>query len=377
MIKNIQTLIWIWRKDMDTNRIYNFNAGPAALPLPVLEEIQANFLDFNGTGMSITEISHRSKAFEDVLADAIARTKRLLNLGDSYHVLFCQGGASMQFCMIPMNFLPGDESADFVNTGTWSTKAIKEAQLMGKNVRVVASSEDNNFSYIPKNIQFSADAAYVHITSNNTIKGTQWASFPDTNGVPIVCDMSSDIMSRPLDTSKFGLIYAGAQKNIGPAGVCMVIVRNDMLDVVPESIPTMLSYKTYVSKNSLFNTPPCFAIYTVQLIMKWLEETVGGLENMEALNRKKSRQLYDFIDAGDFYHATAEADSRSLMNVTFRLPNEELEKQFVQDALDQGLGGLKGHRSVGGCRASIYNAATTEAVESLVDFMKDFETKNG
>lgn len=362
---------------MEANRIHNFNPGPAALPLAVLAEIQENLLNFNGTGMSITEISHRSKAFEDVLADAITRTKRLLDLDDSYHVLFCQGGASMQFCMIPMNFLPADKSADYVNTGTWSTKAIKEAELLGKNVRVVASSEDGNFSYIPKNIQFNTDAVYVHLTSNNTIKGTQWASFPDTNGVPIVCDMSSDIMSRSLDASKFGLIYAGAQKNIGPAGVCMVIVRNDMLDLVPNTIPTMLNYKTYVSKNSLFNTPPCFAIYTVQLIMKWLEETVGGLEKMETLNQKKSRHLYDLIDASDFYHATAAADSRSLMNVTFRLPNEELEKQFVQDALDQGLGGLKGHRSVGGCRASIYNATTIEAVESLVDFMKDFETKNG
>jgi phosphoserine aminotransferase len=306
---------------MEANRIHNFNAGPAALPLAVLEEIQENLLNFNGTGMSIMEISHRSKEFDDVINDAVARTKRLLNLNDNYHVLFCQGGASLQFCMIPMNFLPGDKPADYVNTGTWSTKAIKEAALMGKNVRVVASSEDGNFSYIPKNIQFDADVAYVHITSNNTIKGTQWASFPDTNAVPIVCDMSSDIMSRPLDAGKFGLIYAGAQKNIGPAGVCMVIVRNDMLDIVPESIPTMLSYKTYVSKNSLFNTPPCFAIYTVQLIMKWLEETIGGLENMEALNQKKSRHLYDFMDAGDFYNATAQADSRSLMNVTFRLPN--------------------------------------------------------
>jgi phosphoserine aminotransferase len=362
---------------MKATRIFNFNPGPAALPLGVLEEIQESFLNFKDTGMSIMEISHRSKEFESVLADAIARTKRLLNLDDRYHVLFCQGGASLQFCMIPMNFLTGDKSADYVNTGTWSTKAIKEAELMGRNVRVVASSEDANFSYIPKNVQFNADAAYAHITSNNTIKGTQWANFPDTNGVPMVCDMSSDIMSRPLDAGKFGLIYAGAQKNIGPAGVCMVIVRNDLLDTAPESIPTMLSYKTYVSKNSLFNTPPCFAIYTVQLTMKWLQETVGGLENMEALNRNKSGHLYDFMDAGGFYQATAQADSRSLMNVTFRLPDEQLEKQFVRDALDQGLGGLKGHRSVGGCRASIYNATTIAAVESLVDFMKYFETKNG
>jgi phosphoserine aminotransferase len=358
-------------------RIHNFNPGPAALPLVVLEQIQESLLNFENTGMSIMEISHRSKEFEGVLADAVARSKRLLNLDDNFHILFCQGGASMQFCMIPMNFLAGDRSADYVNTGTWSTKAIKEAELMGKDVKVVASSEDKNFSYIPQDIQFNPDAAYVHLTSNNTIKGTQWASFPDTGGVPIVSDMSSDIMSRPLDAGKFGLIYAGAQKNIGPAGVCMVIVRNDMLDALPESVPTMLSYKTYVAKNSLFNTPPCFAIYTVQLMMKWLEETIGGLEKMAALNQKKAGLLYDFMDTGDFYHATAQADSRSSMNVTFRLPSEELEIQFVQEALIRGLGGLKGHRSVGGCRASIYNATTIAAVETLVDFMKAFETRNG
>jgi len=362
---------------MKANRIYNFNPGPAALPLKVLEEIQENFLNFNGTGMSITEISHRSKDFENVINDAAARTKRMLNLDDNYHVLFVQGGASLQFCMIPMNFLADDKSADYVDTGTWSTKAIKEAQIMGKPVQVVASSADKNYSYIPKSINFNDAAVYVHLTSNNTIKGTQWADFPDTKGIPIVCDMSSDMMSRPLDTSKFGLIYAGAQKNIGPAGVCMVIVRNDMLELVPDNIPTMLKYSTYVSKNSLYNTPPCFAVYVVQLVLKWLEETVGGLEKMEAFNQQKAKRLYDFIDLSNFYRATAAPGSRSLMNVTFRLPDEELEKQFVEEALTSGLGGLKGHRSVGGCRASIYNATTLEAVETLVDFMKTFEKKNG
>jgi phosphoserine aminotransferase len=362
---------------MQTNRIYNFNAGPASLPLPVLEEIQANFLNFNKTGMSITEISHRSNAFDEVINDAVARTKRLLSLNDNYQVLFCQGGASLQFCMIPLNFLPEGKSADYVCTGTWSTKAIKEAEILGKSVRVAASSEDENFSYIPKNIQFNEDAAYVHVTSNNTIKGTQWAAFPDTSGIPIVSDMSSDIMSRCLDVNEFGLIYAGAQKNIGPAGACMVIVRNDMLDLVPDNIPTMLRYTTHASKKSMFNTPPCFAVYTVQLVLKWLEETIGGLEKMEALNRKKAQLLYNYLDAGEFYRGTAEPDSRSLMNVTFRLPREELEKQFVQEALDSGLGGLKGHRSVGGCRASIYNATSIEAVEALVDFMKEFQKQNG
>ena len=362
---------------MEPNRIYNFNAGPAALPLPVLEEIQENLLNFNGTGMSITEISHRSTAFDDVINDAVARTKRLLGLNENYEVLFCQGGASLQFCMIPMNFLPPGKSADYVNTGTWSTKAIKEAEILGRSVQVVASSEAENFAYIPQDIPFNKDAAYVHITSNNTIKGTQWSSFPDTGGVPIISDMSSDIMSRSLDIDKFGLIYAGAQKNIGPAGTCMVIVRNDMLDRVPEDIPTMLRYSTHASKNSMFNTPPCFAIYTVQLVLKWIEETLGGLEEMESINRQKAQMLYDFLDAGEFYRGTAKPDSRSLMNVTFRLPSDELEKQFVQEALVSGLGGLKGHRSVGGCRASIYNATPLKAIEALVDFMETFQKQNG
>jgi len=362
---------------MTENRIYNFNAGPAALPLSVLEEIQESFINFKGCGMSITEISHRSKWFDDVINDAIERTRRLLKLDDRFHVLFVQGGASMQFCMIPMNFLPTGQSADYVNTGTWSTKAIKEAQIQGKTVSVVASSEDKNFSYIPKNIAFTPDAAYVHITSNNTIKGTQWAEFPDTNGVPIISDMSSDIMSRPLDIDKFGMIYAGAQKNIGPAGVCMVIVRQDLLERAPDTLPTMLNYNTFAAKNSMFNTPPCFSIYTIQLVLKWLEETIGGLDKMEAINQEKGRLIYGFLDNSDFYRGTAAPDSRSLMNVTFRLPSEELEKTFVQEALDNGLGGLKGHRSVGGCRASIYNASGVDTVEALIDFMKTFERKHG
>ena len=362
---------------MRADRIYNFNPGPAALPLDVLEEIQENFLNFSGSGMSITEISHRSQQFDNVINDAVARTKRLLSLGDNFQVLFLQGGASMQFCMIPMNFLSANKSADYVDTGTWSTKAIKEAEIQNKSIDVVASSGDKNYSYIPKNISFNNGAAFVHITSNNTIKGTQWADFPDTDGVPIISDMSSDIMSKPLDVAKFGMIYAGAQKNVGPAGVCLVIIRKEMLDLIPDSVPTMFKYSTYAAKNSLYNTPPCFAVYTVDLVLKWLEETVGGLEKMAALNRKKAQLLYDLIDAGDFYRATAQDDSRSLMNVIFRLPDEDLEKQFVQEALENGIGGLKGHRSVGGCRASIYNAVTIEAVEALVDFMKTFEKDKG
>jgi phosphoserine aminotransferase len=358
-------------------RIHNFNAGPAALPLPVLEEIRDSFINFNGSGMSITEVSHRSNWFDDVINDAIARTKRLLKLDDQYHVLFLQGGASMQFCMAPLNFLSDGRSADYVNTGTWSSKAIKEAQIQNKPIKVVASSEDKNFCYIPKNIPFNQDAIYVHLTSNNTIKGTQFESLPDTSKVPMVIDMSSDIMSRPLDMSRIGMIYAGAQKNIGPAGVCMVIIRQDLLDLVPANIPSMLSYATFANKNSMYNTPPCFAIYTIQLVMKWLEETIGGLEKMEAKNREKADLLYNFFDESSFYRATADKGSRSLMNVTFRLPDETLEKAFVAKAIENEMGGLKGHRSVGGCRASIYNATAVNAINDLISFMKDFEKTSG
>jgi phosphoserine aminotransferase len=288
---------------MKADRIHNFNAGPAALPLPVLEEIQESFLNFAGSGMSVTEISHRSKWFDDVINDAITRVKRILKLDDRYHVLFLQGGASMQFCMVPMNLMKAGDSADYVNTGTWSTKAIKEARMLGRSINVVASSEDRNFSYIPRSIPFNADAAFAHITSNNTIKGTQWAQFPETGGVPIVSDMSSDIFSRPLEMEKFGLIYAGAQKNMGPAGVCLAIIRDDLLARTPDDIPTMLRYTTYAEKNSMYNTPPCFAIYTVQLVLKWLEDTIGGLDNMAALNRRKAGLLYDYMDQSGFYRA--------------------------------------------------------------------------
>ena len=361
---------------MTQQRIYNFNAGPAALPLQVLQEIQTSFLNFDNSGMSITEISHRSSFFDNVINDAVARTKRLLKLDNRFHVLFIQGGASMQFAMIPMNFLSKDDSADFVNTGTWSTKAINEAKIQNKNYKVVASSEDKNFSYIPNDIQFSNNAKYVHLTSNNTIKGTQFHEFPDTKGVPIICDMSSDIFSRPLDMEKFGMIYAGAQKNLGPSGTCMVIIRQDMLDMANETIPTMLRYSTYSSKNSMYNTPPCFGIYTIDLVLKWIEEEMGGLEKVEEFNKEKAGLLYDFMNSTSFYNATAREDSQSLMNVTFRLPSEDLEKLFVAKAMEKGLGGLKGHRSVGGCRASIYNAATMEGINALIEFMDTFAKEN-
>jgi phosphoserine aminotransferase len=358
-------------------RIHNFNPGPAALPLPVLEEVREEFLDFKGSGMSIAEISHRSALFEGVLNDAVKRLQRLLKLQDNYKVLFLQGGASSQFFMIPMNLIPDGSSADYINTGSWAKKAIKEAQILKKAHRVIASSEDRNFSYIPQGFSVNADAAYLHITSNNTIEGTQWSSFPQAGNVPLVADMSSDILSRPFDPAPFGLIYAGAQKNLGPAGVTVVILREDMLDRAPSEIPTMLRYGTFVEKNSLYNTPPCVAIYLVQLVLKWIEETIGGLGVMERLNREKADLIYNFIDSSGFYKGTADSDSRSAMNVTFRLPDESLEKKFVADALKERLGGLKGHRSVGGCRASIYNAVGIDAVRSLVDFMKVFADKNG
>jgi phosphoserine aminotransferase len=363
---------------MTADRIHNFNPGPAALPLPVLKKIRESFLDFEGSGMSIVEISHRSMDFEAVLNDAVARTKRLLKLDDRFHVIFVQGGATLQFAMVPINFLADGRSADYVNTGTWSTNAIREARLLNKPIRVAASSEDRQFTYIPNEIAFNPDAVYAHITSNNTIRGTQWQRFPDTAGVPIVADMSSDFMSRPFDSGPFGLIYAGAQKNIGPAGVTLVIVREDLLQRVPDTLPAMLRYTTFTSKNSLYNTPPCFAIYVVQLVLKWIEETVGGLEKMATVNRAKAEHLYRCIDAsGGFYRGTAEPASRSQMNITFRLGSEDLEKRFLEEAAKNSLGGLKGHRSVGGCRASLYNAVSLESVEALVDFMKAFARKNG
>jgi phosphoserine aminotransferase len=358
-------------------RIYNFNPGPAALPLPVLEEIQSEFLDFKGSGMSITEVSHRSSTFDEVINDAADRIKRLLNAGKEYRVLFLQGGASLQFSMVPMNLLADDQAADYVNTGTWSTKAVKEVEILGKRARVVASSQDQDFNYIPKDIAFNKDAVYAHITSNNTIRGTQWQSFPDTGQVPLISDMSSDIMGRTFDVAPFGLIYAGAQKNMGPAGVTLVIIRQDMLERVPEDLPTMLKYTTFADKNSMFNTPPCFAVYVLQLVMKWIEESIGGLANMEQLNRQKAALLYDYLDKSDFYNGTAAKEDRSIMNVTFLLKDSSLEGPFIAEALANGFVGLKGHRSVGGCRASIYNASTLKAVEALVSFMAEFAQKYG
>jgi phosphoserine aminotransferase len=353
--------------------VHNFYAGPAKLPQSVLEEIRENFLSFRGSGMSITEISHRSALFDDLLHDAIARVKRLLGFGNSHHVLFVQGGASQQFCMIPMNLaLPG-QPVDYINTGVWSTKAIKEARIQGKDVRVIATSEDRGFSYVPVEYVVDDNASYLHFTSNNTIMGTQWHRYPDGKGIPLVSDMSSDFMSHPIDVTPFGLIYAGAQKNIGPSGIAMVIIRDDMLERVPDNLPTLLKYTTLHEHNSLFNTPPTFTIYVIDLVLTWLEETIGGLEQVEKINRHKASIIYQVIDNSEIYRGIAETDSRSLMNVTFRLSDSDLEQRFLAEAQKQGFIGLKGHRSIGGCRASLYNAATLESVKSLAAFMEEFE----
>lgn len=353
-------------------KVYNFYAGPAILPQSVMKRAQEELLDFNGIGLSIMEISHRSKDFESVIETADAKARKLLGIPDNYSILFIQGGASLQFGMIPMNLLKG-QKADYVNTGSWAQKAISEAKLYG-TVNVSGSSKDKNFSYIPQ-FEISPDAVYVHVTSNETIGGIQFHSFPDTKNIPLIADMSSDIFSRRLDISKFGMIYAGAQKNMGPAGVTMVIMRNDLIDQCPDNLMTMLNYKTYREHKSLYNTPPCFSIYIVKLVMDWLEEN-GGMEAMEKTNKEKAELLYNAIDNSTMYKGAAEVKDRSLMNVTFRIFPEELEKKFAKEAEAAGLVGLPGHRSVGGCRASIYNAMPIDGVKELVRFMEKFEKEN-
>lgn len=356
-------------------RVYNFSAGPATLPLEVLEEAQERFAEYPGYGMSVIEMSHRSKFWVERMDGIIANIRTLADLSDEYDVLFLQGGASTQFAMIPLNLLPDGGSADYINTGTWSTKAIKEAQKLGKGVNVAASSAETGFDRIPTEFEFDDDAAYVHYTTNNTIKGTQW-KVPPAAGRPLICDASSDIFSRPLVTAGHDLIYAGAQKNLGPAGVTLVIVRKDVLDRAPASVPTMLTYKTHAAKNSSFNTPPVFAIYMVGLVVEWILAR-GGLAAMQKANQHKAGLLYDAIDASEFFQGAVERDSRSLMNVPFRLPSDELTAAFIARADEAGLKTLKGHRSVGGCRASIYNAMPLAGVEALVSFMGEFERVNG
>lgn len=357
-------------------RAHNFSAGPAALPLEVLKQAQEEITNYNGTGSSIMEMSHRGPEYTKVDADARDSLKRILNLGDDFEVLFLQGGASLQFLQVAMNFLGEGETADYINTGVWSQKAIKEAKAFG-NINVAFSSEDSNFNKVPSSeeLKLTKNANYVHFTSNNTIFGTQFDQEPNTNGVPLVCDASSDFLSRPIDIQKYGLIYAGAQKNLGPSGVAVIIIKKDFLATIKkDNIPTILDYRTHLP--TMFHTPPTFTVYLVSLVLKWLEEK-GGLPYFEKLNTRKAELLYGTIDSDDFYRGTAEFNSRSKMNVTFRLPSEELEENFLKEALAHDLVALEGHRSVGGIRASIYNACEMNSVEALTDFMKDFRSKNG
>jgi phosphoserine aminotransferase len=360
-----------------TTRIFNFSAGPAVLPLEVLEEAREHLLSLPGVGMSILEISHRSKPFEDILAGAEADLRTLGKIPGNYKVLFLQGGASLQFSMVPMNLLPQGGSADYIVTGSWSQKAVKEAKRVA-GVKIAATTEGENFKRIPKQEELTLDpnAAYVHYTTNNTIFGTEFHYVPHVGNVPLVADASSDIFSGPIDVSKYGVIYAGAQKNLAPAGVTLVIIREDLLKRPPASLPTMLQYTIHAENGSMYNTPPVFTIYVMRLVLAWLLKN-GGLPAVDKTNQRKAEKLYAEIDRTGFYRAHAEPGSRSRMNVTFRLPTEDLEKAFAKAATAAGLDGLKGHRSVGGMRASIYNAFPEAGVDALVQFMQEFERKNG
>jgi phosphoserine aminotransferase len=360
-----------------TERIFNFSAGPAVLPVPVLERAREEMLSLPGVGMSVMEISHRSKPFQAILDGAEAGLRGLLGIPEGYRVLFLQGGASLQFSMVPMSFLPDGGSADYVITGSWGRKAVKEAKRVGA-ASVAADMADSGYNRIPAQDELKLDpnAAYVHVTSNETIEGVEWKHDPDVGDVPLVCDASSDICSRPVDVGKYALIYAGAQKNLGPSGVTVVIVREDLLARGREGLATMLDYRTHAENNSLYNTPNTWGIYILNLVCEWAREQ-GGLASIHQRNEEKARMIYDQIDATDFYRGHASPDARSIMNVTFRLPSEDLEKKFATEATAQGLDGLKGHRSVGGIRASIYNAFPPEGVDALVQFMRDFERTNG
>ncbi len=358
--------------NVQVKRAYNFNAGPSALPLEVLEKAQQEFIDFRGTGMSVMELSHRSSDYEAVHNQAKASLKELLSIPDDYEILFVQGGASLQFSMIPMNFLRPEQRAGYIMTGSWSEKAFKEAGIFG-NPYHAASTKEESYRRIPRfdELQYHADDAYLHLTSNNTIFGTEWRNFPSVE-IPLIADMSSDILSKPVDVSKFALIYAGAQKNLGPSGVTVVIIRKDFMERANKNIPTMLKYSTHADNNSLYNTPPTFGIYMLGEVLNWVKG-MGGITEMAKRNEEKAKLLYDVIDESNgFYVGHAEKDSRSLMNVTFRVKDEELEKKFLAEAGQEGFVGVKGHRSVGGCRASIYNAVPYEACKAFSEFMRQF-----
>ena len=356
-------------------RVYNFSAGPAVLPLEALQEAQADLIDYKGSGMSVMEMSHRGKEYDALHNEAIANIKELMGLGDDYAILFLQGGASLQFAMLPMNFLGEGQTADYVNAGSWGSAAIKQARLLG-NVNIAADCQKDIPTRMPSadEMKWTPGAAYSHITTNETISGAQMKVMPET-GSPLIGDMSSDILSRPLDYTKFAMIYAGAQKNLGPSGVALVAIRKDFAAKGSISLPTMLRYQTHIDENSLYNTPPCFSIYMLCLTTRWLKKI--GVQNMFTINRDKAQLIYDAIDASSFYRGTAKKEFRSDMNVTFRLPTEELETLFIKQASEAGMKQLKGHRSVGGIRASIYNAFPVAGVQTLVDFMKAFEKRNG
>ncbi len=358
------------------HRIYNFSAGPATLPVDVLEEAAHNLLSLGETGIGILEHSHRGKAFVEIAEQTEADCRKLANISDDYAVLFLQGGASTQFCMIPMNLLPEGKTADYLVTGSWSKKALKEAKILG-DAHVACSSEDRNFCYIPNERSYSESPAYVHMTSNNTIFGTQFSEEPEVpEGVPLVCDASSDIFSRPIDINKYGILYAGAQKNLGPSGLALVIIRKDLIERGPETLPSMLQYRIHEKAGSMYNTPPTFGIYMMGLVFKWILKQ-GGLEGIGRHNEKKVAPLYHFLDNSSLFKATADAQSRSQMNVTFVTGDADLDAKFIEEAKAEGFDGLKGHRSVGGMRASIYNAFPAEGVNDLVRFMQNFEAQNG
>ncbi|MFC4386266.1 3-phosphoserine/phosphohydroxythreonine transaminase [Gracilibacillus marinus] len=356
-------------------RVYNFSAGPSMLPLAVLEKAQAELPDYRNSGMSVMELSHRSGLFTEIIEEAEQLLREIMNIPENYKVLFVQGGASQQFAMVPLNIMKNGK-ADYVNTGSWSKKAMKEAKKYGQ-VNVIASSEDENFTFIPKIDQSMIDkeADYVHITTNNTIEGTSFREIPDTGSVPLVADMSSNILSEDIDVSKFGIIYAGAQKNIGPAGLTVVIIREDLIGNAKDICPTMLDYKTHSDSGSLYNTPPTYGIYMAKLVFEWIKE-LGGIKAIQKQNEEKAALLYDFIDQSDFYSSPVREDSRSIMNIPFTIPGYDLDAQFVKEAKEKGLETLKGHRSVGGMRASIYNAMPVDGVKALVQFMKEFEESN-
>ena len=358
-------------------RVYNFSAGPSMLPEAVLTKAAAEMLDYEGSGQSVMEMSHRSKVYQSIIDTAEALLREIMNIPDNYKVLFLQGGASSQFAMVPMNLMTGSGKADYIITGQWAKKAYKEAARYGK-ARAVASSEDKTFSYIPKVAKKDLDpeADYVHICMNNTIYGTVYHDLPDTGDVPLVADISSCILSKPIDVSKFGILYAGAQKNMAPSGVTVVIIREDLIGKAMDITPTMFNYQTHADNGSMFNTPPCYTIYVMKLVLEWIKNEVGGLDKMQAINEKKAAMLYDFLDNSKLFKGTVVPEDRSLMNVPFVTGNEELDAKFVKESTAAGFVNLKGHRSVGGMRASIYNAMPVEGVEKLIAFMQKFEEEN-